>query len=162
MFNLERTFVAVKPDGVKRGLAGEVIKRFEDKGYKVIALKMLTVTKEQAEKHYEEHAGKPFYDRLVKYIRSGPIVGMVLEGHHAVGGVRHMIGKTDPVEAEMGTIRADFALVKEYNIVHGSDSIESAEKEIAIYFTPDEIFGGWNNMAELVIERLQENEQIQL
>ncbi|MDR1168632.1 MAG: nucleoside-diphosphate kinase [Heliobacteriaceae bacterium] len=160
MFNLERTFVAVKPDGVKRGLTGEVIRRFEEKGYKVIALKMLNVSKEQAQAHYAEHAGKPFYERLVKYIQSGPIAAMVLEGHHAIAGARHLMGKTDPIEAEVGTIRADFGLVKEYNIVHGSDSAESAQREIDIYFKPEELCGGWNNMAELVIERLQENEQL--
>jgi nucleoside-diphosphate kinase len=159
MFNLERTFVAVKPDGVKRGLVGEVIRRFEEKGYKIIGLKMVNVTREQAEAHYEEHIGKPFYERLVKYIQSGPIAAIVLEGHHAIAGARHLMGKTDPIEAEVGTIRADYALVKEYNIVHGSDSVESAKKEIDIYFKPEEICGGWNNMAELVIERLQTIEQ---
>ncbi len=160
MFDLERTFVAVKPDGVKRGLIGEVIRRFEEKGYKVIGLKMLKVTREQAQAHYGEHEGKPFYERLVKYIQSGPIVGMVLEGHQAIAGARHMMGKTDPLDADMGTIRADYALVKEYNIVHGSDSVESAEREINIYFRPEEICDNWSNMAELVIECLRANEQI--
>jgi nucleoside-diphosphate kinase len=160
MFNLERTFVAVKPDGVKRGLTGEVVRRFEQKGYKVIGLKMMKVTRAQAEAHYEEHKGKPFYERLIKYIQSGPIVAMVLEGHNAIAGARHMMGVTDPMKADMGTIRADFALVMEYNIVHGSDSAESAEREIGIYFKPEEICDNWSNMAELVIECLRANEQI--
>jgi nucleoside-diphosphate kinase len=159
MFTEERTFVAVKPDGVKRGLTGEIIRRFEQKGYKVIGLKMLNVTTEMAEAHYAEHAGKPFYKRLVRYLQSGPIVVMVLEGHRVIAGVRHLIGKTDPMEAEVGTIRADFGLVMEYNIIHGSDSAQSAQREIGIYFKPEELFADWKNMAELVIERLQANEQ---
>lgn len=150
----ERTFVAVKPDGVKRGLTGEIIRRFEAKGLKVVALKMLNVTGEMAEKHYAEHKGKSFYDRLIRYIQSGPVVAMVLEGYNAVAAARHLMGKTNPNEADVGTIRADFAQVMEYNVVHGSDSVESAEREIAIYFKPEEICENFKNISELVIEDL--------
>ena len=150
----ERTFVAIKPDGVQRGLVGEVLKRFELKGYKVTALKMLTVSDEQAKAHYAEHEGKPFYPRLIRYIQSGPIVAMVVEGYNAVAGVRHLMGATDPDKAEVGTIRADYAQVMEYNVVHGSDSVESAEREIKIYFNEDEIFAERKCMSELVTEYL--------
>lgn len=150
----ERTFVAIKPDGVQRGLIGDVIRRFETKGYKVTALKMLTVSDVQAKAHYAEHEGKPFYERLIRYIQSGPIVAMVVEGYNAVAGVRHLMGSTDPDKAEVGTIRADFAQVMEYNVVHGSDSVESAEREIAIYFKPEEIFAERKCMSELVTEYL--------
>jgi nucleoside-diphosphate kinase len=158
MFKEERTFVAIKPDGVKRGLVGEIIKRFEVKGYKIIGLKMLNVTRELAQRHYAEHADKPFFNRLVNYLQSGPVVAMVLEGRQAIAGVRHLMGTTDPIEAEVGTIRADFGLIKEYNIIHGADSPESAQREIDIYFKPEELCSDWSNMAELVIERMQENE----
>ena len=150
----QRTFIAVKPDGVKRGLVGEIIKRFETKGFKLIGLKMLNVTKEMAEKHYEEHKGKPFYERLIRYIQSGPVVAMVWKGYNVVAGARHLMGKTDPMVAEVGTIRADFALIMEYNVVHGSDSVESAEREIGIYFSPEELCDDYQNMAESVIEDL--------
>lgn len=150
----ERTFVAIKPDGVQRELVGEVIKRFEQKGYKVTALKMLQVTDEQAKAHYAEHEGKPFYPRLIRYIQSGPIVAMVVEGYNAVAGVRHLMGATDPDKAEVGTIRADLAQVMEYNVVHGSDSVESAEREIKIYFNDNEIFNNRKCMSELVIDYL--------
>ena len=150
----ERTFVAIKPDGVQREIVGEIIKRFESKGYKITALKMLQVTDEQAKAHYAEHEGKPFYPRLIRYIQSGPIVAMVVEGYNAVAGVRHLMGATDPDKAEVGTIRADFAQVMEYNVVHGSDSVESAEREIAIYFKPEEIFNQRKCMSGLVVEYL--------
>ena len=136
---MERTFIAVKPDGVKRGLVGNIIERFERKGYKIIAMKMLQPTKELAAKHYEEHFGKPFYNRLINYITSGPIVAMVVEGNNVVKGARHIMGSTKPDEAEVGSIRADFAQTMEFNVVHGSDSVDSAEREISIYFNPEEI-----------------------
>ncbi len=150
----ERTFVAIKPDGVQRELIGEVVRRFEKKGYKIIGLKMLQVTDEQAKAHYAEHEGKPFYPRLIRYIQSGPIVAMVVEGYNAVAGVRHLMGSTDPDKAEVGTIRADFAQIMEYNVVHGSDSVESAEREIKIYFNENELFSNRKCMAELVTEYL--------
>ena len=146
----ERTFVAIKPDGVKRGLIGKNLERFENKGFKIVAMKLLQVTPEIAAKHYEEHYGKPFYNRLVHYITSGPIVAMVIEGYEAVESVRHMVGATSPLKADMGTIRADFAQVMEYNVVHASDSLESAQREIAIYFKPEEIFDNWQSMLEMI------------
>ncbi len=149
----ERTFIAIKPDAVLRGLTSTIIKRFEDKGYKIIGLKMLMVTPEQAAKHYAEHYGKPFYGQLIKYITSGPIVAMVLQGYNVIKGARQLMGATDPAEAQVGTIRADFAQLKEYNSVHGSDCAESAEREIAIYFTPDELCTDWKNMTEIVTEK---------
>ncbi len=149
----ERTFVAIKPDAVIRGLTSVILKRFEDKGYKIIGLKMLMVTPEQAAKHYAEHYGKPFYDRLIRYITSGPIVAMVLQGYGVINGARQLMGATDPAEAQVGTIRADFAQLKEYNVVHGSDCVESAEREIAIYFKPEELCIDWKNMTELVTEK---------
>lgn len=154
MHTEERTFVAVKPDGVQRGLVGEIIKRFETKGYKIVALKMIQVTDAQARAHYEEHKDKPFFPNLIKYLQSGPIVAMVVQGYNAVTGVRHLMGSTVPDQAEVGTIRADFAQVKEYNIVHGSDCLESAEREIKIYFTEDEICKTSKSMSELVVEHL--------
>lgn len=154
MHTEERTFIAVKPDAVQRGLIGEIVKRFETKGYKVIGLKMIRVSDEQAKAHYAEHEGKPFYPRLIRYIQSGPIVAMVVQGYGAVAGARHMMGCTDPNKADMGTIRADFAQVMEYNVVHGSDSPESAEREIAIYFNENELFPEGKCMSELVIESL--------
>ena len=149
----ERTFIAIKPDGVIRGLTSTIIKRFEDKGYKIIGLKMLMVPPEMAAKHYEEHYGKPFYNRLIKYITSGPIVAMVIQGYNVIKGSRQLMGATEPAEAQVGTIRADFAQLKEYNVVHGSDSAESAEREIAIYFKPEELCTDWKNMAEIVTEK---------
>lgn len=152
----QKTFIAVKPDGVKRGLVGDIISRFERKGFKLIAMKMLDVTAEQAEKHYGEHKGKPFYPRLIEYIQSGPIVAMVWKGYDVIAGSRQLMGSTKPLEAQVGTIRADYALVKEYNVVHGSDSVESAEREISIYFAPEEICDEYENMAEIVIDKLDD------
>ncbi len=147
----ERTFVAIKPDGVKRGLVGKIISRFEDKGFKIIGLKLLQVTAEQAASHYEEHYGKPFYPRLVHYITGGPIVAMVVEGYNAVASVRHLVGATDPSDADVGTIRADFAQLKEYNVIHASDSLKSAERETKIYFNDNELCDTWSNMLEMLI-----------
>ncbi len=148
----ERTFVAVKPDGVERGLIGEVISRFERKGFKILAMKLLQVSDKQAEAHYAEHKGKPFYPRLIKYIQSGPIVAMVIKGYGAVESVRHIVGATNPLNADVGTIRADFAQVMEYNVIHASDSVESAEREIHIYFNDDEILDTWKTKTEELIE----------
>ena len=151
--SIERTFVAVKPDGVKRGLTGEIIKRFENKGLKIIGLKLLNVTQEMAEAHYAEHKGKSFYDRLIRYIQSGPVVAMVLEGYNAVQTARQLMGKTNPNDAEVGTIRADFAQSMNFNAVHGSDGVESAKREIGIYFKPEEICE-YKNAFELSLEDL--------
>lgn len=148
----ERTFVAIKPDAVKRGLIGRIIKRIENKGYKIIGLKMLQVSKELAEKHYAEHVGKPFYERLIRYITSGPIIAMALQGDNTVLGMRKLMGSTLPTDAEVGTLRADFAQTMEFNVVHGSDSIESAKREIDLYFRPEELCSNWKTMLELVME----------
>lgn len=148
----ERTFVAIKPDAVKRGLIGRIIKRIENKGYKIVGLKMLKVTTELAEQHYAEHVGKPFYNRLIKYICSGPIIAMVLQGDNTVSGMRKLMGSTLPSDAEVGTLRADFAQVMEFNVVHGSDSVASAKREIDLYFRPEEICADWKTMLELVME----------
>lgn len=150
--NEERTFIAIKPDGVKRGLIGRIIRKIEDKGFKIVALKMLQVSDELAAKHYEEHADKPFYGALIKFITSGPIVAMVLQGENAVTSVRKFMGQTDPNEAEVGSIRGDFAQVKRYNTIHGSDSLESAEREINLYFQPEEICDNWETALELIMK----------
>jgi len=135
----QRTLVLLKPDAVNRRLMGEIIARFEKKGLKIVAMKMLWLSKEMAEKHYEVHKGKPFYDSLIDYITSAPIVAMVLEGDNAIEVVRRMMGKTNGVEAEPGTIRGDYAMSVQNNLVHGSDSEESAKREISLFFNPEEI-----------------------
>ncbi len=129
----------VKPDGVRRGLVGEVIRRFENKGLKLQAMKLIQVTPDQAAEHYAEHREKPFYGELLSFITSGPSVPMVFEGREAVTVARTLMGTTDPTKATPGTIRGDLAIEMTENIVHGSDSPESAEREIAIYFSPEEL-----------------------
>jgi nucleoside-diphosphate kinase len=133
---MDRTLILVKPDAFARGLTGEIIARFERKGLKIVALRGLTVTKELAEQHYAEHAERPFFGELVEFITSGPIVAMVLEGQGAVKAARQVIGATDPLEAATGSIRGDFAVEVGKNMVHGSDSPESAAREAALFF-PD-------------------------
>lgn len=155
--NEERTFVAIKPDAVKRGLIGRIIKKIEDKGYKIVAMKMLQVSDELAAKHYAEHADKPFFQELINFITSGPIVAMILQGENAVSGVRKFMGKTNPNDAEVGSIRGDFAQVMRFNAIHGSDSKESAEREMGLYFTQDEICDNWKTMLELVMEDEQKS-----
>ncbi len=154
--NEERTFVAIKPDAVKRGLIGRIIRKIEDKGYKIVALKMLQVDEELAAKHYAEHVGKPFYEGLVRFITSGPIIAMVLQGENAISGIRKFMGKTDPNDAEVGSIRGDFAQVMRYNSIHGSDSKESAEREINLYFKEEEICDGWETMLEMIMRECEE------
>ena len=135
----ERTFLAVKPDGVQRGLVGEILQRFERKGFKLVGLKLMQVTQEMAENHYGEHKGKPFFNGLVEYITSSPIVGMVWEGPNVVATARTMMGATNPKDSAPGTIRGDYAVDIGRNIIHGSDSNESAAREISIFFTEAEI-----------------------
>ena len=135
----ERTFVMIKPDGVQRGFVGEIISRFEKKGLKLIAMKLVSVSKELAEKHYGIHKGKPFFKPTVKYIMSSPVVAMVLEGNNAIDLVRTMMGKTNPQDAQMGTIRGDYGQFIGRNIVHGSDGPDTAEFEINLWFKPEEI-----------------------
>jgi nucleoside-diphosphate kinase len=144
---MERTFVAIKPDAVQRGLTGEIIQRFERKGFKIVALKMMMVDREKAEKHYAEHIGKPFYDNLINFITSGPIVAMVIKGDDVVSLVRKMNGATNPKDAVPGTIRGDFAIIAERNIVHGSDSAESAAREISLFFDKSELCDKWQRTA---------------
>ena len=131
---------------------GEIVRRFENKGYKIVGLKMLHPTLELAQKHYAEHVGKPFYNRLIKYITSGPILAMVIEGENAVAGARKMMGATRPDEAEAGTIREEYAQTMEQNIIHGSDCVESAKREIDIYFRPEELCTNWKSVTELILE----------
>ncbi len=136
---MERTFVAIKPDAVQRGLIGEVIDRFEQRGFKLVGMKFMKVSNELAEKHYGEHKGKPFFGGLVSFITSAPIVAMVWEGKDAVDNIRKMMGKTNPKDADTGTIRGDLAIDIGRNAVHGSDSVESAKREISIFFKEEEL-----------------------
>jgi nucleoside-diphosphate kinase len=131
---MERTLILVKPDAFARSLSGEIIARFERKGLRIVALRHMTVTRELAEQHYEEHAARPFFGELVDFITSGPIVAMVLEGQDAVKAARQVIGATNPLEAAPGSIRGDFAIETGQNMVHGSDSPESAARESALFF----------------------------
>ena len=150
----ERTFIAIKPDAVQRGLIGKIIARIEEKGYKIVAMKMLQVTDKQAAEHYAEHFGKPFYPNLVAFITSAPIVAMVVEGEDAISGMRQLMGKTNPANAEVGTIRGDFSPYMSFNVIHGSDGPESAEREIAIYFKEDEICDKWQTSFEILREKM--------
>ncbi|CAF1557475.1 unnamed protein product [Rotaria sp. Silwood1] len=143
----ERTFIMVKPDGVQRGVVGDIIHRFEQRGYKLVALKMLQAPKVLLENHYAEHKGKKFYETLLAYIGSGPVVAMVWEGLNIVSVGRKMLGATDPAKSEPGTIRGDYGIVTGRNIVHGSDSETSAQREIALWFRADEI-NSWPHTAE--------------
>jgi len=131
---VERTLVIIKPDGVQRGLVGEIIKRLEDRGLKLVALDLRTVDRDVAARHYGEHEGKPFYAGLIDYITSGPSVLMVLEGPNAISVVRSTMGKTNPVDAPPGTIRGDLGLMTGRNLIHGSDGPESAQREVALFF----------------------------
>ncbi len=135
---MERTYLMVKPDGVQRGLCGEIVSRFEKKGLKLVAMKLMVIPKETAETHYGEHKGKKFFDSLISYITSGPVLAMVWEGENAVAVCRQMMGKTNPQESAPGTIRGDYGMQVGMNIIHGSDSVESAEREISIFFKPEE------------------------
>lgn len=135
----ERTFTLIKPDGVQRGFIGDILTRFERKGLKVVAMKMLVVSEDLAKSYYSEHIGKPFFEPLIGYITSGPSVAMVLEGDDAVKVARKMMGATNPKEADQGTIRGDFGLHVGRNIIHGSDSLSSAEREISLFFDKKEI-----------------------
>lgn len=131
---MQRTLILVKPDAFARGLTGEILGRFERKGLRLVALEQRTLDADTAGRHYEEHAEKPFFGELVEFITSGPLVALVLEGHEAIAAARQVIGSTNPLEATPGTIRGDFALEVGENMVHGSDSPESAAREIGIFF----------------------------
>lgn len=136
---MQQTLVIVKPDGVQRALVGKILSRFEDRGLKIVALKLVRVDRALAEKHYAVHQGKFFYEGLVSYIISSPVVAMVLEGHEAIGVVRAMVGATRPWEAAAGTIRGDYAVMGLRNLIHASDSPDNAASEVALWFTPDEV-----------------------
>ena len=136
---MERTLVLVKPDGVQRGLIGEVIARLERRGLRLVAAKFMRVSLELAETHYAIHKGKPFYDGLIRYITSAPAMAMVWEGPNAVAAVRQTMGATRPTEAAPGSIRHDFALETSRNLTHASDTVENGEKEVALWFKPEEL-----------------------
>ncbi|XP_055387037.1 nucleoside diphosphate kinase [Condylostylus longicornis] len=145
--NKERTFIMVKPDGVHRGLVGKIIERFEQKGFKLVAMKFMWASKEHLEKHYADLAGRPFFNGLVEYMSSGPVVPMVWEGLNVVKTGRQMLGATNPADSMPGTIRGDFCIQVGRNIIHGSDAVESANKEIALWFNEKELVS-WSPAAE--------------
>jgi nucleoside-diphosphate kinase len=149
---MERTLVLVKPDAVQRGLVGNIISRIEGTGLKLVALKMLRMDSEMAERHYGIHRGKPFFEGLVQFIISSPLVAAVFEGPEAVGIVRKLMGETDPAQAAPGTIRGDLALKSKRNVVHGSDSGENAEQEIGLFFSPEEILSYERHSERWLIE----------
>lgn len=136
---MEKTFVMIKPDAVQRKLIGEIVQRLEQKGLKLVGAKLMTVPQELAEEHYGEHKSKPFYSKLISFITSAPVFAMVVEGEDAVAVSRNIIGSTNPSEATPGSIRGDLGLTVGRNVVHGSDSVESAEREINLWFKPEEI-----------------------
>ena len=137
--SFEKTLVLIKPDGVQRKLIGTVITRFEDRGLQLIAIKMVQVNRELAETHYKEHQGKSFYEGLINYISSAPLIAMVWGGEHAIEAVRQTVGKTNPLEAAPGSIRHDFAMLTSRNLIHASDSPATAEREIALWFKSEEL-----------------------
>jgi len=137
--SIERTFAMVKPDGVRRGLVGDVVKRLETRGFRIVGMKLMRISRELAERHYGEHEGKPFYEGLVSFITSGPVVAMVIEGENAILEWRKMMGATDPKDAAPGTVRGDYALVIDENVAHGSDAPATAEREIEIFFERSEL-----------------------
>lgn len=136
---MEKTFIMVKPDGVQRNLIGEIVSRFEKKGFTLVGAKLMAVSRELAEKHYAEHKERPFFGELVDFITSSPVFAMVWEGNNVIATARNMMGKTNPADAAPGTIRGDYATSVGMNIIHGSDSPESAEREINLWFSPEEL-----------------------
>ena len=149
---MEKTLVLVKPDGVERGLIGQIIGRLEQKGLKFAGIKLMQVSNSLANMHYGEHVGKPFFDGLVKFITSSPVVAMVVEGPNAVDVVRNTMGTTNPAESLPGTIRGDFGLTIGANLIHGSDSLESAEREIALFFDDKELLKYTRGIDNWIIE----------
>lgn len=146
---MEKTFIMVKPDGVQRQLIGEILSRFERKGLQLAGAKLMQVSEQMAENHYAEHKGKPFFGELVEFITSGPVFAMVWEGENVVEITRQLIGKTNPKDALPGTIRGDYGMFVGKNIIHGSDSLESAEREIDIFFKQEELVPYQKLMAEI-------------
>ncbi|EEH33238.1 nucleoside diphosphate kinase [Paracoccidioides lutzii Pb01] len=148
----EQTFIAIKPDGVQRGLVGPIISRFENRGFKLAAIKLVTPSKEHLEKHYEDLSSKPFFNGLVSYMLSGPICAMVWEGRNVVKTGRAILGATNPADSAPGTIRGDYAIDVGRNVCHGSDSVESAKKEIALWFKPEELVKYEQSQANWIYE----------
>jgi len=136
---MERTFLMIKPDGVQRQLIGEIISRFESKGFQLVGGKLMKVSRELAEQHYAEHKDRPFFSDLVNFITSGPVFAMVWQGENVIATARKMMGVTNPQEALPGTIRGDYGLIVSRNVIHGSDSLESAKREISLFFNEDEL-----------------------
>ena len=145
---MERTLIIIKPDAVQRGLTGEILRRFEARGLKIVGMKFMQVSPELAQKHYGVHEGKPFFNSLVEYITLGPVVVIALEGPNAVAAARKTIGGTRPQEAEAGTIRGDLALTVDYNLVHGSDSVENGQIEVSNFFIQEELLSGWSRNSD--------------
>lgn len=144
---MERTFIMIKPDGVQRGLIGEVVKRFEAKGFTLVGMKLMAVSKELAEQHYDVHKDKPFFGGLVAFITASPVVAMVWQGDGVVASARKLIGATNPLTAEPGTIRGDFGVTIGRNLIHGSDAVETAQREIALWFQESEL-ADWQPCAQ--------------
>jgi nucleoside-diphosphate kinase len=151
-FGLERTFLAIKPDGVQRGLVGEIIRRFEAKGFTLVGLKLMKVSRELAEQHYDVHREKKFFAGLVDFITSGPLVAMVWEGEGVVAAARKMIGATNPLTSEPGTIRGDYGISIGRNIIHGSDAVETAQREISLWFKEEELVGWQPSLTSWIYE----------
>jgi nucleoside-diphosphate kinase len=149
---MERTFIAIKPDGVQRGLVGEIIRRFENKGFTLVGMKFVTVSRELAEQHYDVHRDKPFFSSLVSFITSGPVVAMVWEGKDVIASARKIIGATKPNEADPGTIRGDFGIDIGRNLIHGSDAEDTAKKEIDLWFKPEELVSWEPSMTQWLYE----------
>jgi len=149
---LERTLVLVKPDGVQRGLVGEIIRRLERRGLRLTAARFMMVSRELAERHYAVHKGKPFYNGLIAYITSAPVMAMVWEGPDAIAAVRQTMGATRPTEAAPGSVRHDFGLEVGRNLTHASDSAQTAEEEVALWFSPEEIVGWSRDLDRWIFE----------
>ncbi len=149
---MERTFLAVKPDGVQRGLVGQVVHRFESRGFTLVGLKLIKVSRELAEQHYGEHKEKPFFSGLVDFITSGPVVAMVWEGKGVVAAARKTIGATNPLNAEPGTIRGSYGIDIGRNIIHGSDAIETAQREIDLWFKSEELVSWQPSLGSWIYE----------
>jgi nucleoside-diphosphate kinase len=145
---MEQTFIAVKPDAVQRGLISEVITRIEKKGFKIVAMKLMKVSPDLAKEHYKEHIGKPFFEGLISYITSSPIVAMVIEGKDVINTMRKIMGATNPVKADVGTIRGDLGIDMGRNVIHGSDGPESAKREIGLFFKDEEIISDWERCVD--------------
>lgn len=151
-FGVERTFLAIKPDGVQRGLVGEIIRRFEAKGFTLVGLKLMKVSRELAEQHYDVHREKKFFAGLVDFITSGPLVAMVWEGEGVVASARKIIGATNPLTSEPGTIRGDYGISIGRNLIHGSDAVETAQREISLWFKEEELVGWEPTVASWIYE----------